>query len=211
MEPTMTRVAIVEDQRDIREGLKNLLNSQEGYECVATYQNAEAALEDIGKKNPEVVLMDIALPGITGIECVRRLKQQYEGMEFIMLTVFADEERIFEALKAGACGYLEKNVFPTKLLSAIDEAKSGGAPLSPVIARKIIGSFYNVPNDGYDLSSREKEVLQLLCKGMNYKQIGILLFISPNTVRFHLKNIYKKLHVNSKYEAVIKVNKEGIL
>lgn len=207
----MTRVAIVEDQRDIREGLKNLLNSQEGYECVATYQNAEAALEDIGKKNPEVVLMDIALPGITGIECVRRLKQQYEGMEFIMLTVFADEERIFEALKAGACGYLEKNVFPTKLLSAIDEAKSGGAPLSPVIARKIIGSFYNVPNDGYDLSSREKEVLQLLCKGMNYKQIGILLFISPNTVRFHLKNIYKKLHVNSKYEAVIKVNKEGIL
>lgn len=207
----MTRVAIVEDQRDIREGLKNLLNSQEGYECVATYQNAEAALEDIAKRNPEVVLMDIGLPGMTGIECVRRLKQQYEHMEFIMLTVFADEERIFDALKAGACGYLEKNVFPTKLLSGIDEAKKGGAPLSPVIARKVIGSFYHVPNNGYDLSAREKEVLQLLCKGMNYKQIGILLFISPNTVRFHLKNIYKKLHVNSKYEAVIKVNKEGIL
>lgn len=207
----MIKVAIVEDKRDIREGLKNLLNTYEGFECVVTYESAELAISSIGQYAPEVILMDIELPGMTGIECVRRLKTEYPKMEFIMLTVFTDEERIFEALKAGASGYLEKNVFPTALLSAIQEAKDGGAPMTPTIAKKVISSFRVVPKNGYDLSDREREVLGHLCKGDNYRQIAEKLYISTNTVRFHLKNIYKKLHVNSKYEAVIKANKEGIL
>ncbi|MDX1684029.1 MAG: response regulator transcription factor [Saprospiraceae bacterium] len=207
----MTRVAIVEDKRDIREGLKNLLDTSDGYECTETYSNAESALASIGQNLPDVVLMDIELPGISGIDCVRLLSSEYENLEFIMLTVYSDEERIFSALKAGACGYLEKNVFPTALLNAIQEAKEGGAPMTPKIARKVISSFKVVPKNGYDLSPREREVLGHLCEGANYRQIASKLFISKNTVRFHLKNIYKKLHVNSKYEAVIKANKEGIL
>lgn len=207
----MTRVAIVEDQRDIREGLKNLLDTHQAYECVATFSSAEDAMKGLVASAPQVVLMDIGLPGMSGIDFVRMIKSDHPDIEFIMLTVFMDEERVFESLKAGASGYLEKNVFPTKLFAAIDEAKSGGAPLSPAIARKVIGSFRSVPSKGYDLSDREMEVLQQLCKGLNYRQIGEALYVSPNTVRFHLKNIYKKLHVNSKYEAVIKVNKEKIL
>lgn len=207
----MTTVAIVEDKRDIREGLKNLLNTYEGYQCIADYPNAESALQELGQVRPDVVLMDIDLPGMTGIECVRKLKPMQPKMEFIMLTVLTDDEQIFEALKAGASGYLEKNVFPTALLSAINEAKEGGAPMSPSIARKVIASFRIVPKRGYDLSDREREVLSHLCKGENYRQIAEKLFISTNTVRFHLKNIYKKLQVNSKYEAVIKANNENIL
>jgi DNA-binding NarL/FixJ family response regulator len=206
----MIKVAIVEDKRDIREGWQLILEAADGFECVATYVNGESAVEGLPIVQPDVVLMDIGLPKMSGIDCVKILKDIAPEIDIIMLTIQADETSIFESLRAGAVGYLVKNIFPSKLLNSIKEVKNGGSPMSSVIARKVVSSFNSFRKPAANLTKREQEVLDLLCKGKSYKVIADELFISPDTVRYHLKNIYKKLQVNSKYEAVIKVLKDGM-
>jgi DNA-binding NarL/FixJ family response regulator len=204
-------VAIVDDKRDIREGLQLIIDHAEGFQCVAAYSDGESAVEGLPKVKPDVVLMDIGLPQMSGIDCVKILKDIVPEIEIIMLTVHADNDYIFESLRAGAVGYLVKNIFPSKLLNSIKEVKNGGSPMSSSIARKVVSSFNNFRKPAANLTKREKEVLDLLCKGKSYKVIADDLFISPDTVRYHLKNIYKKLQVNSKYEAVIKALKGGLV
>lgn len=205
------QVAIVDDKRDIREGLQLILDSADGFECAATYSDGESAVEGLPIVKPDVVLMDIGLPKMSGIDCVKILKDISPEIEMIMLTVHADDDSIFESLRAGAVGYLVKNIFPSKLLNSIKEAKNGGSPMSSSIARKVVSSFNSFRQPAANLTKREKEVLDLLCKGKSYKVIADDLYISPDTVRYHLKNIYKKLQVNSKYEAMMKALKNGLV
>lgn len=205
----MISVVIVDDKRDIREGLQNLLNMSEGFRCTRTYGDAESAIKGITMFTPDVVLMDIELPEMSGIECVRILKQKIPDLDIIMLTAYTDDKYIFEALQAGAYGYLTKNIFPSKLLSAIREVRRGGSPMSSLVARRVVNSFNKIKSPMPDLSGREKEVLRLLCEGQSYRDIAKKLFVSTNTVRFHLKNIYKKLQVNSRHEAVVKATQLG--
>jgi DNA-binding NarL/FixJ family response regulator len=204
-------VAIVDDKRDIREGLQLIIDHAEGFQCVAAYSDGESAVDGLQKVKPDVVLMDIGLPQMSGIDCVKILKDIAPEIEIIMLTVHADNDYIFESLRAGAVGYLVKNIFPSKLLNSIKEVKNGGSPMSSSIARKVVSSFNSFRKPAANLTRREKEVLDLLCQGKSYRVIADDLFISPDTVRYHLKNIYKKLQVNSKYEAVIKALKDGMV
>jgi|AntRauTorckE5430_2_1112549.scaffolds.fasta_scaffold26349_1 DNA-binding NarL/FixJ family response regulator len=204
-------VAIVDDKRDIREGLQLIIDHAEGFQCVAAYSDGESAVDGLQKVKPDVVLMDIGLPQMSGIDCVKILKDIAPEIEIIMLTVHADNDYIFESLRAGAVGYLVKNIFPSKLLNSIKEVKNGGSPMSSSIARKVVSSFNSFRKPAANLTKREKEVLDLLCQGKSYRVIADDLFISPDTVRYHLKNIYKKLQVNSKYEAVIKALKDGMV
>ena len=202
-------VAIVEDQQEIRESFSILINGSGGYRCVQSYSNAEDAIKDIPLLNPEVALIDINLPGATGIECVKVLKPLCPNTQFLICTVFEDAENIFNALKAGANGYLLKNTPPSKLLEAIKEINQGGSPMSSQIARKVIGAFQqsrpNQPEMPESLTMREKELLTLLSKGFRYKEIAEKLFISHETVKTHIRNIYEKLQVQSKVEALNKV------
>ncbi|MEM9917588.1 MAG: response regulator transcription factor [Bacteroidota bacterium] len=207
----MISVTIVDDRRDIREGLRLIIDGAKDFTCQSVFENAESAIAHMGEALPDVVLMDIGLPGMSGIECVRLLKQQHPSLDIIMLTVHDDDESIFQSLKAGATGYLTKNIFPSKLLNAIREVKNGGSPMSSSIARRVVSSFKNISHPDSELTGREREVLNLLCQGKSYKVIGDALHISGNTVRFHLKNIYRKLQVNSKYEAVIKASRNQII
>lgn len=198
-------VVVVEDDRGLREQLVKILNSGAGIQCIGACASAEEALRLIPTKSPDVVLMDIRLPGISGIECVAQLRQQLPQLQIIMLTVYEDSESIFRALKAGAAGYLVKSSPPPKLLEAIFDVSRGGAPMSSHIARKVVQHFHQpVPADGgpAELSPREREVLDLLAGGYIYKEIGDKLKISPETVRTHVKNICEKMHVRSRLEAV---------
>lgn len=208
---SMINVAIVEDKRDIREGLEIILNHAEEFRCAATFTDAESAVEQIPVIKPDVILMDIGLPKMNGIECVKILKDKLPDLDIIMLTVHADDESVFQSLSAGACGYLMKNTFPSKLLSAIREARSGGAPMSSQIARLVVNSFNNFSNPQPSLTKREQEVLNLLCEGKSYNMIAAALFVTRDTVRYHLKNIYQKLQVNSKSEAVSKALKNRLV
>lgn len=205
----MISVAIVDDKRDIREGLQNLLNTSEGFKCLRTYSDAETAIQGIRNLRPDVVLMDIDLPRMSGIECVKVLKKEAPDVNIIMLTGCLDDKYIFQALRAGAYGYLTKNVFPSKLLKAIKEVRQGGAPMTSKVARKVVSSFCVDMYDQAQLSQREQEVLDQLCEGGSYKDIAKNLYVSTNTVRFHLKNIYKKLNVSSRHEAVMKATRLG--
>ncbi len=201
-------VAIVEDKNEIREGLTFLINSSEGYRCVGSFGNAEDGLAQIPQLKADVVLMDINLPKMNGIECVRKLKTKKSSIQFIMLTVYEDSERIFESLKAGASGYLLKRTPPAKILEWIGDAHRGGSPMSSEIARKVVQSFqkntHASPDETAQLSARENEILTHLAKGFTYKEIGDQLFISSETVRSHLRRIYEKLQVHSRTEAVVK-------
>ena len=204
----MIDIAIVEDEDDVREGLAMLINGSEGFRCVQTYSSAEKALPDIVKNKPDVVLMDINLPGISGIECTRQLKACQPGLPIMVLTVYDDDEKIFESLKAGACGYLLKKTPPAKILEAIVELYDGGSPMSSRIARKVVQTFQAIgasSEETENLSKREHDILFYLAKGYRYKEIAEALFISIETVRTHLRNIYDKLHVRSRSEAVLKV------
>ena len=201
----MISVAIVDEQRDVREGLQNLINSADGFTCIATYSNGESALDNVLRVHPDVILMDIDLPTMSGIECIKSLKELLTDLEIVVLSNHTDDEHIFQALKAGACGYLSRDIFPSELLNAIAEVVDGGAPMNKKVARRVVTSFNRQVNVVPQVSKREAEVLDLLCEGFNYKMIAESLFISPNTVRYHLKNIYRKLHVNSRHEAVSKV------
>lgn len=200
-------VSIVEDIKEIREGFCALINGSEGLKCVSCFSNAETALRDLIDDKPDVVLMDIGLPGMSGIECIRKLKAKKPELQIIMLTVYEDDDHIFKALVAGASGYLIKKTPPARLLEAIQDVYNGGSPMSSQIARKVIGTFQSLNKSSVEtenLSVREQEILSYLAKGFRYKEIAEKLFISIETVRTHLRNIYEKLQVRSRTEAVLK-------
>ena len=205
----MILISIVEDDDEIRESLALLINGTEGYCCISTYRDCETAVKGIVKDPPDVVLMDIGLPGMSGIEGVQKIREKLPDIDIIMLTVHKDDKLVFQSLCAGACGYLMKNTPPAKLLDAIKEAHKGGAPMSTNIARMIVKSFEVTPHS--TLTNRETEVLAELCKGESYKMIADTLYISVKTVHFHIKNIYKKLQVHSNAEAVAKALREKLV
>lgn len=200
------RVSIVEDDDRLRESLILLLEKSNGFRCVSAYDDAESALKDIAEKRPDIVLMDINLPGISGIECVRKLKPMLPETNILMLTVYEDNTKIFHALEAGASGYLLKMTGSEELLNAMRDVYNGGAPMSSQIARKVVQSFHSKPDTANDirLTDREEEVLRALASGSTYKEIASDLEISYETVHNHVKKIYTKLHVRSRTEAVVK-------
>jgi len=203
----MIRVVIVEDNKEIREGLQLLIDGSDGFACAQTFATGEEALKKLPGLCPDVVLMDINLPGINGIEAVRRLKSQCSDTQFIMSTVYEDDESIFESLKAGASGYLLKKTAPAKILDSIIEVYHGGSPMSGQIARKVIASFQQKDSiDGSELlTQREKEILKSLAKGLRYKEIASEFNIGIETVRSHARNIYEKLQVQSRMDAINKI------
>lgn len=203
----MIHVAIIEDIREIREGLQILIDSSDGFVCQKTFASAEEAIKRFHEMSPDVALMDINLPGMNGIEAVRKLKTLFPGTQFIMSTVYEDDENIFESLKAGASGYLLKKTAPSKILDAITEVHNGGSPMSSQIARKVIASFQHKSSiDEVEiLTPKEKEILKALSKGLRYKEIADEMNISIETVRSHARNIYEKLQVQSRTEALNKV------
>ena len=209
------RVAIVEDQRGLRDALTALIGGTPGYDLVGSFGSMEDALTGFDTNPSDVLLADIGLPGMSGIEGVRRLKARFPALQILMLTIHADNDHIFEAICAGACGYLLKDTPPAKLLDALVEVREGGAPMSPEIARKVVEMFQRVapppPAAPHDLSRREVEVLRLLADGHVYKTAAAQLGLSVDTVRFHVRNIYEKLHVHSKSEAVVAALRRGIL
>lgn len=205
----MISVAIVEDNPDIRESVQIVINSAKGFKCINYYSNAEDALTGLTKDKPDVVLMDINLPGMSGIECVRRVKEMQPQVQFMMCTVYEDDDSIFEALKAGASGYLLKKTTPEKMLEAIKDLHEGGAPMSSQIARRVVANMqhapFAVPTEAAQLTKRERELLDYLAKGYRYKEIADMLNISTETVRRHAHNIYEKLHVQSRVDALNKI------
>ena len=203
----MISVVIVEDIKEIREGLQMLIDGSDGFSCNRTFATGEEALELLPGQCPDVALIDIHLPGINGIEVVRILKSKCKFTQYIMSTVYEDDESIFESLKAGASGYLLKKTAPVKILEAITEVFNGGSPMSGQIARKVIASFQKKDNiEGSDLLTiREKEILKFLSKGLRYKEIALELNIGTETVRTHTRHIYEKLQVQSRTEAINKI------
>lgn len=205
----MIHVSIIEDDDDIRDSLSIIINGAPDYCCSGSYHDAETAIAEITAHQPDVVLMDIELPGMNGIECVKILRENLPDADILMLTVHEDDDIVFESLCAGACGYLTKNTPPVKLLEAIREVYEGGAPMSTNIARMVINSFKKESRHG--LSDREREVLALLCKGKSYKMIADELCISSNTVRSHIKSIYRKLEVTSSSQAVARAIRDNLI
>ena len=199
-------VCIVEDDLELRESVVHYLEDAPGFSCLGAYGSAEEALKEIPLQKPAVVLMDINLPEMNGIECVGKLKALAPGVQVLMFTVYEDGGQVFEALVAGACGYMLKSTPPEKVLAAIREVYDGGSPMSSHIARKVVKYFHQVPpvNEIATLSKREEEVLDHLSQGFLYKEIAERLAISIDTVRKHLNSIYGKLHVHSRTDAVVK-------
>lgn len=198
-------VVIVEDDRGLREQLVQILESASDIKCLGAFISGEEALPKILEKKPDVVLMDIKLPGMSGIQCVAEIKKAAPDMQIIMVTIYEDSERIFRALKAGANGYLVKSSPPEQLIQAIRDAYKGGAPMSSHIARKVVQHFHLLGpsvQEAENLSPREREVLDLLSMGFIYKEIGSKLNIGSETVRTYVKNICQKMHVRSRLEAV---------
>lgn len=200
------RVSIVDDEADLRENIAGYVGAAKGFQCISIHSSAEEALAQLPKEKPDVVLMDINMGGMNGIECVRQLKPQMRDTQMVMLTVFEDTEKIFSALSAGASGYLLKRLAPEKLLEAIREVHEGGSPMSAPIARKVVQSLqvHRPADDTAELSPREREVLDGLAEGQAYKQIADKLNVSIHTVRNYIRRIYEKLHVRSSAEAVAK-------
>jgi DNA-binding NarL/FixJ family response regulator len=204
--PTPIKVAIVEDETSFRESIAVLINGAQGFRCVGTYPNAETALKELLAKQPDVVLMDINLPKLSGIDCVARLKSMMPALLVVMLTAYADTEKIFQSLEAGASGYLLKQTSPAEILQAISEVHAGGSPMSNAIARKVVQFFQRRKslNETENLSKREHEILSYLAKGYQYKEIADQLGLSVLTVGTHIRNTYEKLHVRSRTEAIMK-------
>jgi DNA-binding NarL/FixJ family response regulator len=203
-------VAIIEDDREIREWVTAVVRSSEDFSVVAVFPDAESCVKQFSEIFPEIVIMDIQLPGMSGIDCVRTLKPQRPEVQFMMFTVFEEDNKVFESLRAGATGYILKNFPPDKIIDAIHDLYKGGSPMSAIIARKVISSFNpdtEKHSEYHKLSKREKELLSLLSKGYRYKEIADQLSISIETVRTHIRNIYEKLHVQSRTEAINKIYK----
>lgn len=199
------RILIVEDQRNLREGLETLINFTPGFKCSGAFRTMEEALSHVKRELPDVVLTDIGLPGMSGIEGIKRLKESYPDLLILVLTVYDDNEKIFDALCAGACGYLLKQTEPSELLKSLREAVTGGAPMSPEVAAKVIKLFREVrppERADYNLTPHETRLLKMLTEGYNYVSAAEKLGISYNTLKFHVRNIYDKLQVHSQSEAV---------
>jgi DNA-binding NarL/FixJ family response regulator len=210
----LIRVGIIEDKRPAREGIALLIDGTPGYRCVGQFSSMEEAGRLIGHEVPDILLLDIHLPGMPGSEGVRLLKEQYPAMQVLMLTIYEDEEKIFESICNGACGYLLKKTPPAKLLEAIREAHEGGSPMSPEIARKVITVFQKTgppEKPDRDLTPQEVRLLKLLADGYGYKAAAERMSISVNTVRQYIRSIYEKLHVHSKNEAVSKALRSRII
>lgn len=208
-------VSIVEDVSTVRDGLATLIGGADDFSCVGRYGSVEELLADLGTNRTDIVLMDIGLPGLSGVEGVRLLKERHPDMKVLMLTVYDNNERVFDAICAGADGYLLKTTPPGDLLDALRDISTGGAPMSPTISRRVLEMFQRShrkpPAGDYDLSEREREILHHLVEGNSYKMIAGNLSISTHTVNFHLKNIYRKLHVHSASEAVATALRNKIL
>ena len=203
----VTTVATIEDRREIREGLATLIDEAPGFHCVGRYRSMEEALDGFRIRPADLALVDIELPGMSGLQGMRLLRDQYPKMLLLMLTVYDDDERIFEALCAGACGYLLKKTPPARLLESLREAVDGGAPMSPDVARRVIRLFRDVrppQRADYDLTPHEVRLLKLMVEGHSYKSAATILNVTPHTISFHLRRIYEKLEVHSKSAAVAK-------
>jgi DNA-binding NarL/FixJ family response regulator len=210
----VTTVATIEDRREIREGLAALIDEAPGFQCVGRYRSMEEALDGFRIRPADLALVDIELPGMSGLEGMRLLREQYPRMLLLMLTVYDDDDRIFEALCAGACGYLLKKTPPARLLESLREAVDGGAPMSPDVARRVIRLFRDVrppEKADYDLTPHEIRLLKLMVDGHSYKSAATTLHVTPHTVSFHLRHIYEKLEVHSKSEAVAKALRSRIV
>ena len=208
------KTAVVEDMRDIRDGLTTLINFTEGFRCTGSYPSMEEALARLPGNIPDVLLSDIGLPGMSGIEGIRILKERYPQMQILMLTVYDDDDRIFDALCAGASGYLLKRTSPAKLLENIREAMSGGSPVSPEVATRVIRffrEFHNPDREDYALTPHETRLLKLLTEGYNYQTAAEKLGVSYNTIKFHVRHIFDKLQVHSKSEAVVKAMRDRLV
>jgi len=211
------RVAIFEDNKLVRDALQAILNGTAGFTCCGVFTDGRNWEMDIKRSEPDVVLMDIEMPGSSGIDTTRNICERYPHIKILIQTVFNESEKIFLALCAGASGYILKNDPPHKYIEAINEVYNGGAPISPAVAKKVLGFFANrnvilvAPgNEDYNLTEREKEILHLMAESSNYRIIAEQLFISYVTLRTHVRNIYKKLHVTSRSEAVMKALQQGI-
>lgn len=203
----MIKVAIVEDNKTLREGFETLLNRTPGFECICTADTVADALKKIPKAQPDVVLMDIQLPDGSGVECTTKIKEMMPAVHIVIVTVYEDSERIFSALRAGACGYLLKRAQPERVIAAVQEALEGGVPMTPEIARKVIGQFRGQATDQQQmesLSDREREVLEHVMHGLGNKAIADRMGVTVAAVKWHLQHIYEKLHVHSRTEAALK-------
>ena len=214
MEEAVIRTAIVEDQPQIREGLTTLINRTNGYRCTGSFRTMEEALEGIKREVPDIALCDLGLPGMSGIEGIRILKERHPQLQLLVLTVYDDDDRIFDALCAGACGYLLKRTSSSKLLESLREAATGGAPMSPEVATRVIKLFRDIrppERSEHDLTPHESRLLKLLVEGHNYTTAAEELGVSYNTVKFHMRHVYGKLQVHSKSEAVAKALKDHLI
>jgi len=208
------RVVIIEDLREVREGLAALINGSSGFQCAASYRTMEDALRGIPENRPHVILTDIGLPGMSGIEGARVLRDRMPDVPILALSVYDDDDNVFNAICAGASGYLLKNTAPARLLESLKEVVDGGAPMSPGIARRVVTLFRTVrppAHASYQLTPQEIVLLKLIVEGHHYKTAAHVMDISPNTVSFHLKHIYEKLQVHSKTEAVAKALREHLI
>jgi DNA-binding NarL/FixJ family response regulator len=211
----MISVIIVEDNKIIRESLFSLINGTDGLSCIASYGNCEDMFAEKKFEKSDIVLMDIGLPGMDGIAGVKKIKEKYPDIDVLMLTIYEENQKVFDALLAGACGYLVKKTPPSQLIEAIKDAANGGSPMSSVIARKVVNLFHQnkveITGDKPSLSEREKEVLNALSNGKSYQEIADILFISIDTVRQHIRNIYSKLQVHTQSEAVSRAIRKGLI
>jgi DNA-binding NarL/FixJ family response regulator len=207
--PFKKRVLLVEDDKEIRNSFTLIVNSSQKFLVVNGYGSCEEAIDNLNRDKPEIILMDIQLPGMNGIQGTKIIKDKNSAIDIIMVTVYEDSDLVFEALKAGASGYITKSANYLELLSALEEIVKGGAPMSSRIARMVIDNFHVNPNS--PLTKRETEILQLISEGKTYTQISEELFISKETAKTHIKNIYSKLQVNSKSEAIAKANSEKLI
>jgi len=201
----MITVCIVEDLEDIRNGLAAIINMTDGYKVLRTFPNAEEALEQLGLLQPDIVVMDIHLPGMSGIECIRRLHEKNRSIQFMMFTIYENSDTVFEALKVGATGYILKNSSPAKIIESLKELYHGGSPMNPEIAKKLVTRFQTLSDNEYNLTPKEQRILELMSKGYLYKEIAGELNNTVNTIKQHIRHIYEKLHVQNKAEAINKM------